>query len=91
MEGDALYSHDGDFEHRRFVDCLHELDAKWCVSYTDLPPGLEKYRIVEREAAQHMASAPKTPTRTERLVMNYDITDTAVHSRYDQAGLSEYW
>lgn len=89
-EGDVLYSHEGGFDHRRFVSCLHDLDAKWCVSYTDLPPGLEDYRVVERDARQHMASDPQTTTRTERLVMNYNLDETPVHSRYGQSGLSEY-
>lgn len=70
--GDALYSHDGQFDQRRFVECLHELEAKWCVSYTQLPDGLDGYHIAEREAAQQMTDHAAKERRTERLVMNYD-------------------
>lgn len=91
-EGDVLYSHEGGFDHRRFVECLHDLEAKWCVSYTDLPPGLDDYRVVERDAKQHMCKGRSMTksSRTERLVMNYDINENAVHSRYGQSGLSDY-
>lgn len=84
-EGDALYSHDGAFDHERFVDALLGTDAKWCVSYIDLPPGLEEYRVVEREEAQHMPKKPSKSTRTERLVMNYG-DDEPRHSVTGSAG-----
>lgn len=84
-EGDDLYTH-GEFDHRRFVDCLHNLEAKWCVSYTDLPPDLDDYRVVNRESNQRMSQGQdrSKSVRTERLVMNYDPEDST-HSRSKSA------
>lgn len=45
--GDDLYSHDT-FDHNLLVKALDELDAKWIVSYTVLPPGLKKIAMSSR-------------------------------------------
>lgn len=72
-EGDALYTGE-QFDHRRFVDLLGDTEGMWCVSYTDIPDGLEYEYIVTREEPQNMSNAGTRDKeyRTERLLMNYD-------------------
>ena len=78
-EGDDLYSH-GEFNHERFVYELSKLKGDWCVSYTDLPQGLEN--IAETVATKEQTYCMRAgqgnweKSNTERLVLNYDITHT---------------
>jgi len=83
QEGDDLYSH-SEFDHERFVDKLSDLLGAWCVSYTDLPPGLEAIAetIATKEQRYRMAQGQHgwDITNTERLVMNYDPKQEAMFS-----------
>lgn len=91
-EGDALYSGD-DFDHRRFVDCLAELEGDWIVSYTDLPPQLEEVavRIDEREQRYRIAQGDGwEKTNTERLVMNYELERRATFHHADQTSVGDF-
>jgi DNA adenine methylase len=91
-EGDDLYSGDS-FDHSRFVDAITSVDGYWIVSYTDLPPGLTDYHTVEKEQAQHMRKGQdemKRSTRTERLVMNFDPSQTVMMSRESQSELQSF-
>lgn len=77
-EGDDLYTQDR-FDQQRFVETVNDADGFVCISYTDLPPGLEDWHVVERQASQHMNKGhdDADTERTERLVMNYDPDETA--------------
>jgi DNA adenine methylase len=88
--GDDYYQvEDGGFNHKRFVDTLHDMDGKWLVSYDqNLPSGLDDYRTVSREKVATMSA--QTPTKTETLTMNYDIDGEAVMSELGQSGLNAY-
>ncbi|ELZ84487.1 D12 class N6 adenine-specific DNA methyltransferase [Haloferax larsenii JCM 13917] len=78
-EGDALYRHEGDFDHKRFVDTLTETEGKWAVSYQRVPEGLQDYIIVEKGRSQFMNKQHDDETRstevTERLILNYDLDE----------------
>lgn len=92
-EGDDLYSHEGGFEHGRFVDALTDTEGEWLVSYTRVPEPLreeatcivEQDRLVRMSQGQHMEK-----TNTERLVMSYDPEQVALHSSDEQSGLGEW-
>jgi len=43
-EGDDLYSHT-EFDHRTFVECLCDADARWMVSYTRVPDELREAAV----------------------------------------------
>lgn len=91
-EGDALYS-GADFDHRRFVDCLGDLEGDWIISYTDLPPDLETLavRIDEREQRYRIAQGDGwEKTNTERLVMNYDLERRNSFAPANQQQLNRY-
>lgn len=85
-EGDALYRHDGDFDHERFVDTLSKTEGKWAVSYQRLPEGLQDYTVVEKGRSQFMNKQHDNDTRstevTERLILNYDM-DEAGNFEFD--------
>lgn len=92
-EGDDLYSHEGGFEHGRFVDALTDTEGGWLVSYTRVPKPLrdeatcivEQDRLVRMSQGQHMEK-----TNTERLIMSYDPEQVALHSSDEQSGLGEW-
>ncbi|WP_233274797.1 DNA adenine methylase [Haladaptatus cibarius] len=72
--GKESYYPVSDIDHSEFVEALRELDAKWIVSYSELPEGLEEFRVVGRGDSNYMGngksgSAKKT---REHLVMNFD-------------------
>ena len=88
--GDDYYQvEEGGFNHKRFVDTLHDMEGKWLVSYDqNLPNGLEDYRTVSREKVATMSA--QNPTKIETLTMNYDIDGESVMSELGQSGLSAY-
>jgi len=88
--GDDYYlTEKGGFNHKRFVDTLHDMEGKWLVSYDqNLPNGLEDYRTVSREKVATMSA--QNPTKIETLTMNYDIEGQPVMSELGQSGLSAY-
>lgn len=88
--GDDYYQvEEGGFNHKRFVDTLHDMEGKWLVSYDqNLPNGLEDYRTVSREKVATMSA--QKPTKIETLTMNYDIDGQPVMSELGQSGLSAY-
>lgn len=92
-EGDELYS-GGDFDHERFTDTVLSLDGLWCVSYTDVPPGLADAaeRIVERDQRVTMRAGQGNweKTNTERLVMNYDPDTTPLFVGAEASSLAEF-
>jgi DNA adenine methylase len=91
-EGDALYSHEGAFDHERFVSALNGVEGDWIVSYMDLPPGLEDYYVVDREASQFMNKShdERREKATERLVMNYDPDEVPSFAGADQSNLEAF-
>lgn len=84
--GDEYYTHDGSFDHEQFVECLNQIEGKYCVSYgAETPESLisdesfvvsrdQKYSLKasEGEGSQHVG--------TERLVMNYDPSDASFNT-----------
>ena len=79
----------GGFNHKRFVDTLHDMEGKWLVSYDqNIPNGLGDYRTVSREKVATMSA--QNPTKIETLTMNYDIDGESVMSELGQSGLSAY-
>ncbi len=80
----------GDFNHRRFVDRLHDVDGKWLVSYTDLPPGLEDYRVSEKTAHHSGGNSNGQNKVTERLVANFDVDGETLMTDYGQSGLDAF-
>lgn len=93
--GDALYSHEGNFDHEKFVGSLHDLEANWIVSYEEVPAELmrESTYVVERRRAQYMSKGYREEDRkqhgTERLVMNYNPNETAMHQQPEQMTLTD--
>ena len=72
--GKESYYPVSDIDHSAFVEALRELEAKWIVSYSELPDGLEEFRVVGRGESNFMGngksgSAKKT---RERLVMDVE-------------------
>lgn len=76
-EGDALYRHDGNFEHDRFVETLESAEGRWAVSYQRVPELLQEYAVVEKGRSQFMNKQHDNDTRSkealERLILNYDL------------------
>jgi len=93
-EGDDLYSHDGGFEHGRFVDALVESDAEWMVSYTRVPEPLRENAVCIDEQDRHVRMRQGQDdwekTNTERLVMNYNPEKADLFSRENQSNLGAY-
>lgn len=86
--GDALYSHDGEFDHGRFFDTVSAIEGKWIVSYGDVyPEEFDEYRTVERDQRYTMDNDEKRAT--ERLFMNYDPDETSFAGA-DQANLDTF-
>ena len=88
--GDDYYQvEDGGFNHKRFVDTLHDMEGKWLVSYDhNIPNGLDDYRTVSRTKDASFSS--ERPEKVETLTMNYDIDGESVMSELGQSGLSAY-
>ena len=88
--GDDYYQvEEGGFDHKRFVDTLHDMGGKWLVSYDqNLPNGLEDYRTVTRSKISNMSQSDSE--KIETLTMNYDIDGESVMSELGQSGLSAY-
>jgi len=88
--GDDYYQvEEGGFDHSRFVNTLHDMDAKWLVSYDqNLPPGLEDYRTISRQKSANISA--QRPEKTETLTMNYDIDGDVMMSEYGQRGLDAF-
>lgn len=93
-EGDDLYSHEGGFEHGRFVDCLLETDGDWLVSYTRVPEPLREAATCiaeqDRKVRMRQGQGDWEKTNTERLVMNYDPEQVPLHTADEQSGLGEW-
>jgi len=85
--GDDYYQvEEGGFNHKRFVDTLHDMEAKWLVSYDqNVPNGLGDYRTVSREKVSTMSA--QNPTKVETLTMNYDIATEPTMSGVSQQTL----
>lgn len=88
--GDDYYNTDTDaFNHKRFVDTLHDMDAKWLVSYDhNLPSGLDEYRTVSRTKDATFSS--ERPEKVETLTMNYDIDGVEIMSELGQQTLTDH-
>jgi DNA adenine methylase len=87
-EGDVLYSHEGGFEHGRFVDTLLDTEGDWLVSYTRVPEPLREAAtcIVEQDRLVRMSQGQHESKRnTERLVMSYDPERVPMHSEEAQS------
>jgi DNA adenine methylase len=80
----------GDFDHARFVDTLHDLEADWVVSYADIPLGLSEYPVVEKNAHHSGGNANGQNKTVERLVMNFDADGEPIMSGVGQQSLTEY-
>jgi DNA adenine methylase len=93
-EGDDLYSHEGGFEHGRFVDALVDTDADWMVSYTRVPKPLRDAAVCideqDRRVRMRQGQDDWEKTNTERLIMNYNPNETRLHSEKKQSGLTDY-
>lgn len=91
-EGDDLYSHAGEFDHKRFVQALEDLEGKWMVSYTRLPEGLRSgYYVAEKDVPVRMRQGQGDweKTNKERLVMNFDPQDSPMFVDDAQKQLTE--
>jgi len=91
--GDGFYqngdSPDDKFDHVRFAEALSELDAPWLCSYgEEYPPTLEDYHHVTRRKETQLSS--ERPQATERLIMNYDPSTTAMFRGESQQGLDDF-
>lgn len=88
--GDDYYqTEDGGFSHSRFVDSLHDLNAKWIVSYDhNIPSDLQDYTIIDRTKKTNMSDGKAE--KTESLVMNFDAEGERVMSELGQSGLNAY-
>lgn len=77
-EGDALYSHDGGFDHQRFASVLEEADSRWVVSYTDVPDAVASLdpHVIGRDKRVSMAAGHygdhTDKEVSERLLMNFN-------------------
>lgn len=93
-EGDDLYSHDGGFEHGRFVDALTDSAGDWMVSYTRVPEPLRDAAVCIDEQDRHVRMRQGQDnwekTNTERLVMNYNPTNAAMFRQNGQSDLEAY-
>lgn len=93
-EGDDLYSHDGGFEHGRFVDALIESEAKWVVSYTRVPQPLREAAVCidekDRKVRMRQGQGDWEKTNTERLIMNFNPEKEDMFSKAQQSGLTQY-
>jgi DNA adenine methylase len=92
-EGDDLYSH-AEFDHRKFVNCLQNADARWMVSYTRVPDELRDAAVCiesrDKKVSMRRGQDDWEKTNTERLVMNYNIDKTPQFKGASQSGLSEF-
>ena len=89
-EGDDLYSHEGGFEHGRFVDSLLDVEGYWLVSYTRIPEPLEEAAetILSQESRVRMNQGQnEEKVNTEHLVMNYDPKEVTKFSGATQETL----
>jgi DNA adenine methylase len=93
-EGDDLYSHDGGFEHGRFVDALTDSAGDWMVSYTRVPEPLRDAAVCIDEQDRHVRMRQGQDdwekTNTERLIMNYDPTNASMFRQNGQSALQAY-
>lgn len=91
-EGDALYRHEDNFDHKKLVEVLKNTEGKWAVSYQRLPEELETYIVVEKGRSQFMNKQHNNKSRstkaTERLVMNYDLGETGRFQDHEQQTLT---
>jgi DNA adenine methylase len=92
-EGDDLYSH-SEFDHGRFVDSLLDSEGMWLVSYTRVSEPLREAAVCIEEKDRHVRMRQGQDdwekTNTERLVMNYDPTETAMFRESHQEGLEAF-
>jgi len=86
--GDDYYGHEGEFDHSEFRKTLVGMDGDWVVSYNVLPDGFDEWNVVERE--QRYTMSRDHDTETERLVMNFDITERTPHTIASQSSMEEW-
>lgn len=94
--GDEIYS--CEFDHADFLQQLAKLDGKWICSYSELPdspvprelvPDLE-FREYGASYSLHYTVDEGRREATERLIMNFDPSDTPGFSRAEQRSLEGY-
>lgn len=67
-----------EIDHDAFVECLHDCEGNWIVSYGDtLPDGFEDFPIVDREGKFYINSGlvGEAKESTEHLVLNFEPED----------------
>jgi DNA adenine methylase len=86
--GDDYYqTGENGFNHTRFVESLHDLSAKWLVSYDhQIPDELREYEIVERSKKSTMDY--EKDEKTESLIMNFDPQEEKSMTQVSQKTLS---
>lgn len=79
-KGDALYNHEGAFDHERLAEWCADAESRWLVSYEQIPAvfDLDGYHVVERETEYTSGAREGSETRetTERLICNFDPEST---------------
>lgn len=77
------YYHGNEFDHTTFISVLEELQASWVCSYSDLPDSLpESWTVKTRETWYQMNQGQNGGrNETERLVMNFEPTETRMFGR----------
>ncbi|ELY91438.1 DNA adenine methylase [Natrialba taiwanensis] len=91
--GDSLYSHGGEFEHRRLMERVAELEGKVIISYEDLPESTpESFYVAEKGTTYSMGTNGHDERKeaTERLVMNFDPEEVTPFAGVDQANLEAF-
>ena len=87
--GEEYYKTGEGFDHKRFVECLEETNAKWLVSYDhNIPKPLQKYHTVKRTKKATMSA--QNPEKVETLTMNYNPNDVAKFKPSNQSGLEAF-
>lgn len=92
-KGDELYRHSGEFSHDRLARWLSSSESRWMLSYETVPECIDtaRYHVVERETTYRGSArdGEQVKEATERLICNFDPTETTEHSEPDQAQLTE--
>ncbi|AFH21726.1 DNA adenine methyltransferase [environmental Halophage eHP-8] len=85
---DYYQTNNGGFDHNQFVKTLHDMEARWIVSYDhNIPSALSEYPTMERTKAASFSS--ERPEKVETLTMNYDISGEQVMSELGQQTLTD--
>lgn len=90
IDDDGMYGSDDptQFDHQRFCEYLHDVIGDWVVSYSEVPPELEDYHVIQWDQNWKMTrgKADGDTDGTESLILSFDPATVSPYDSVDSTG-----